>query len=100
MLRQLGMSGFLFSGLSGVVNFLATFPAIALIDRTGRMVLLRASAAGMAFSCIVIAAVGDTCIEYTRCAYLAAAAIFFFIFCFAFGWGPVVWVYCVSSCRP
>ena len=95
---QLGISGFLFSAISGVINFVATFPAIALIDRTGRMVLLRYSAGGMALSCVVIAAVGDTCIEDVHCAYLAAAAIFVFIFSFAFGWGPVVWVYCVTDC--
>ena len=60
------------------------------------MVLLRASAAGMALSCVTIALVGDTCLDDPRCAYVACVAIFVFIFCFAFGWGPVVWVYCAE----
>lgn len=94
--EQLGTDGFLFSALAGVVNFVSTFPAIALIDRAGRTVLLKASAAGMALSCLTLATIGDTCIGDTGCAYVAAGAIFFFIFNFAYGWGPVVWVYCAE----
>ena len=94
--EQLGTDGFLFSALSGVVNFLSTIPAILLIDRVGRTSLLKYSAAGMATSCVVLALVGDTCLGSRGCAYLAAAAVFFFIFSFAFGWGPVVWVYCAE----
>ena len=94
--EQLGASGFLFAALSGVVNFLATFPAIVLVDRVGRTVLLRWSAVGMALSCFVLASVGDICPTSPRCAHLASGAVFFFIFSFAFGWGPVVWVYCAE----
>ena len=79
---QLGIPGFFFAALSGLVNFLSTVPAIALIDRTGRMVLLRWSAAGMALSCAAIAAVGDVCLAISnpmpyQCAHAAVAAVFF-----------------------
>jgi len=130
--ERIGTSGFLFAGLSGVVNFVSTIPAIALIDRAGRTTLLRCSAVGMTISCIVLATVGDFChlvygqespcklcrrtcglgapAQCVSCRSIcfgeqscqanqeavACFAIFFFIFNFAYGWGPVVWVYCAE----
>jgi sugar porter (SP) family MFS transporter len=93
---KLGSDAFLFTALAGVVNFLSTLPAIVLIDRAGRTALLRYSALGMGASCVALAVIGDTCIGSARCAYVAATAVFTFIFSFAFGWGPVVWVYCAE----
>ena len=37
-----------------------------------------------------------TCNDEASVAYIASGAVFLFIFCFAFGWGPVVWVYCAE----
>ncbi|CAJ1387762.1 unnamed protein product, partial [Effrenium voratum] len=93
-------ASFLFSALSGIVNFVSTFPALCLVDRVGRMTLLFFSASGMAICCIVLAVVGHACFkdDSVQCGdaakYAMAGAIFFNIFNFAYGWGPVVWIYC------
>lgn len=102
-------AAFLFSAFSGIVNFLSTFPALALVDKAGRMKLLRWSAVGMFISCVLLASVGGACFETTADAkpmdgqqcgdwakYTVAGSVFFFIFNFAYGWGPVVWVYCAE----
>eukprot|EP00913_Durusdinium_trenchii_P024550 g23047.t1 len=49
-------ASFLFAALSGLVNFLSTFPALCLVDRLGRTTLLCASALGMAICCSILAA--------------------------------------------
>jgi len=96
-------SAFFFNALSGIVNFLSTFPALFLLDRLGRMTLLMYSAAGMAICCVILAVVGSACFEgpyESSCGdwakYVVAGAVFFFIFNFAYGWGPCVWVYCAE----
>ncbi|CAE8656872.1 unnamed protein product [Polarella glacialis] len=122
----------LFSAVSGVVNFLSTFPALILSDRAGRMSLLKWSAAGMAACCVALAIVGSACfgqeqdsrcevVPEVECGYIAnkpvaqpgcedqgamqcgawsqwvaVGAIFLFIVNFAYGWGPVVWLYCAE----
>ena len=87
---------FLFTAINGVVMVLATVPGILLVDRVGRTVLLRYSAAGMLVSCLVLGIVGSSCMESAACGYAASGAIFFFVFNFAYGWGPVIWVYCAE----
>jgi sugar porter (SP) family MFS transporter len=103
--EAIGLSGFLFTAIAGMVNFLATFPAILLVDRYGRARLLQFSAVGMMVSCFGLAMVGNFAMVCTpgeeQCAiqsplakYTAAGCIFFFIANFAYGWGPVPWVLC------
>ncbi|CAK9015740.1 unnamed protein product [Durusdinium trenchii] len=96
-------ASFLFAALSGLVNFLSTFPALCLVDRLGRTTLLCASALGMAICCSILAAVGDACFSSSQddsCGpvskYAMAGAIFLDIFNYAYGWGPVVWIYCAE----
>ena len=51
----------------------------------------------MAASCFLLAAAGSTCLaDGGACASLATAAVFGFVFNFAYGWGPVAWVYCAE----
>ena len=86
--------------LTGLVNILATIPAIALIDRAGRKPLLLAGSAGMAVTLGVMAAVfvtagtganGRPLLGQTAAiAGLAAANLY--IVAFAVSWGPVMWV--------
>lgn len=102
-------AAFLFSAVTGVVNFLATFLAIAFVDRAGRMKLLMLSFLGMAVCCITLGVVGVQCLPskfddaskgQLRCGdwskWVASGSIFFFILNFAYGCGPVVWVYCAE----
>lgn len=96
-------AGRLFTAVSGLVNILSTFPAIFLVDKKGRTVLLMWSAAGMAVCSAVLAAVGTSCFpkggeplcgEWAKGA--VTASICLFIFNFGYGWGPVVWTYCAE----
>lgn len=89
-------SAFLFTAINGVVMVLATVPGILLVDRVGRGVLLRCSAIGMLASCLTLGLAGSTCMHEAACGYAASGAVFFFVANFAYGWGPVVWIYCAE----
>ena len=78
-----GSAAFTFTALTGVVNFLSTFPGIFLVDRFGRTKLLRWSAIGMSCSCLALGIVGSTCIESVSCGLVGVSSIFFFVFNFA-----------------
>lgn len=87
------------------LNFLATFPAVLLADRCGRRLLLASSAAGMIVACTVMGIVGVTLVSKGESGWrssdpLAAAVmvtmVAMFVVCFAFGWGPLTWVYCAE----
>src|SRR6267142_4831340 len=86
--------------LTGLVNILATIPAIALIDRLGRKPLLLIGSVGMALTLGAIAAVfatagvgpeGRPVISHTA-ALTGLAAANLYIVAFAMSWGPVMWV--------
>ena len=103
--EALGESAFAFSAAQGCVLFASTLPALALVDRVGRVALLRWSAAGMLIACVALAGVGELALgggggggdpPPAAAGALACAAIFAFLFAFSFGWGPVVWVYCAE----
>ena len=86
--------------LTGLVNILATLPAIALIDRAGRKPLLLIGSAGMVLTLGAMAAVfatagigadGRPVLGHTAAiAGLFAANVY--IIAFAMSWGPVMWV--------
>jgi SP family sugar:H+ symporter-like MFS transporter len=86
--------------LSGAVNISATFLAIATIDRLGRKPLLLAGSIGMFLSLGVLAVIFGTAGKAADgtlhlghdAAVGALVAAHFYILCFAFSWGPVVWV--------
>lgn len=86
------------------VNFAATFPALLLADNCGRKSLLVYSAAGMTAACFCMGALGHFYLRpnhdgggyevlSTAGSYGIVAMVFFFIINFAYGWGPMVWVY-------
>ena len=86
--------------LTGLVNILATIPAIALIDRAGRKPLLLVGSAGMAVTLAVLAAVfamagiganGKPLLSHGA-AVTGLAAANLYIVAFAISWGPVMWV--------
>jgi len=86
--------------LSGAVNIIATFLAIATIDRLGRKPLLLVGSAGMAVSLGVLAVLfamagraADGSLLLGRVEAIGAlVAAHLYILFFAFSWGPVVWV--------
>ena len=86
--------------LSGLVNILATIPAIVLIDRIGRKPLLLAGSVGMALTLGAMAIVfgtagvgpdGKPLLGHSEAvAGLVAANLY--IVAFGVSWGPVMWV--------
>jgi SP family sugar:H+ symporter-like MFS transporter len=86
--------------LTGLVNILATIPAIALIDRLGRKPLLLMGSAGMALTLgamgVVFATAGvgpDGKPFLTHpAAVTGLVAANLYIVAFAMSWGPVMWV--------
>ena len=86
--------------LTGLVNILATIPAIVLIDRAGRKPLLLAGSAGMAVTLGVVAVVFATAgttvnggpLLGRTAAVAGPAAANLYIVAFAMSWGPVMWV--------
>ena len=82
----------------GLVNFLATFVAVAWVDRFGRRPLLFTGLVGMAVSLAVVAfsfaAFRDTpasATSMTGGSIVTVIALVVFIASFAFSMGPVVW---------
>ena len=86
--------------LTGLVNILATIPAIALIDRAGRKPLLVVGSAGMAVTLGVMAVVfataktgaNGTPLLGHAAAVTGLTAANLYIVAFAMSWGPVMWV--------
>ena len=86
--------------LTGLVNILATIPAILLIDRIGRKPLLLIGSVGMALTLGAMAVVFNTASagpdgkpllsHMAAVAGLTAANLY--IVAFAMSWGPVMWV--------
>jgi SP family sugar:H+ symporter-like MFS transporter len=86
--------------LTGLVNILATIPAILLVDRIGRKPLLLIGSIGMAITLGTMAIVFNTAnvgpdgkpllSHMAAVAGLTAANLY--IIAFAMSWGPVMWV--------
>jgi sugar porter (SP) family MFS transporter len=77
------------------INFLATFIAVAAIDKFGRVKLLLYGGIMMFFSLVIntiLSALNQT-LTVGWCVLVFAS---FFIIGFAFSWGPVVWVVCAE----
>ncbi|TPX38358.1 hypothetical protein SmJEL517_g00345 [Synchytrium microbalum] len=78
---------------NAAINFLATFPALYLVERAGRKTLLVVGGIGIAIShtmvtiCLKISQNGNPSV-----AWGAIVFVYMFVFFFAITWGPVVWV--------
>mmetsp|Transcript_101669 Transcript_101669/g.183422 ORF Transcript_101669/g.183422 Transcript_101669/m.183422 type:complete len:495 (-) Transcript_101669:279-1763(-) len=103
--QSLGLDATLMQTFMTGALFVATLPAIYLIERVGRRTLLLAGALGMLLPSTVMAVLG---LLYTRqedgkvevlshaAGSIIAASVFFFVVSFAFSWGPTTWVYCAE----
>jgi SP family sugar:H+ symporter-like MFS transporter len=86
--------------LTGLINILATIPAILLIDRAGRKPLLLAGSIGMALTLGAMAAIfataaqgpdGKPALSHVAAIYGLVAANLYVV-AFGISWGPVMWV--------
>ena len=102
MFQDIGFDPTRFQTISSLVNFLATFPALLFADKYGRCCLLWWSALGMFLASSSIAVVADMILVSADGSYVSTSAagsyfivamVFFFVVNFAYGWGPIVWVY-------
>src|SRR4051794_19076020 len=86
--------------LTGLVNILATIPAIMLVDRIGRKPLLLVGSVGMALTLGAMAVVFGTAsvgpdgkpLLTHMAAVTGLTAANLYIIAFAMSWGPVMWV--------
>ncbi|KAG8214110.1 general substrate transporter [Butyriboletus roseoflavus] len=97
---QLGLNpnttSLLATGVYGIVNTLATLPAIILLDTVGRRPLLMWGAAGCCFSLVIvgslIAVFGDDWPSHVAAGHVAIAFIFLYDVNFSYSWAPIGWV--------
>jgi SP family galactose:H+ symporter-like MFS transporter len=83
----------------GLVNVIATFGAIAFVDRWGRKPILYAGCAVMAFGMCSLGFLLHVGIAGLTAQILAVAALLLFIAGFAMSAGPLVWILC-SEIQP
>ena len=102
------------TGINGSVNFLSTFVAFFFVDHVGRRVTLIAGGIcmaiamgvlgglGMSFAVEVpssfnvstnVSSVANVTIDNPYAGWLCVTAIYFYVFGFAWSWGPVCWLY-------
>ncbi|KFZ24739.1 hypothetical protein V502_00800 [Pseudogymnoascus sp. VKM F-4520 (FW-2644)] len=91
-----GTIALLATGVTGVINVLVTFPAIAIIDKVGRKPLLLCGSVGMFISMIIVAALvakfQGQWETYPSAGWAAVAFIWIYIANFGYSWGPASWV--------
>ena len=83
---------------NGTEYFLASWIAVALIERTGRRPLMLLGAMGMSGSMAILA--GSTSVKSHGMGILAATFLFVFNTFFAIGWLGMTWLYPVSGVGP
>ncbi|MBV9388432.1 MAG: sugar porter family MFS transporter [Chroococcidiopsidaceae cyanobacterium CP_BM_ER_R8_30] len=88
------------TAITGVVNIVTTFVAIAFVDKFGRKPLLLLGSIGMTITLGTLAttfggahldAAGNPTLNGTA-GIVALLAANIYVFCYGFSWGPVVWV--------
>jgi len=99
----IGFDGNMFTTVNNLVNFLSSVPAVLLADVAGRRTLLLCSSVGMAIACTVAGIVGmctmtlhddgNWSVSSDKAGWAIAISVFFFVFNFAYGAGPIVWTY-------
>jgi SP family galactose:H+ symporter-like MFS transporter len=79
----------------GVTNVLATFIAIAFVDKLGRKPIMYAGFVTMGLALIAVGALFNMGIEkHPELGYVAIFALLIFIIGFAMSAGPIIWVLC------
>jgi len=101
--QKAGRDPFVYQTLMSVVNFLATFPALYVVDKYGRRCLAVWGGAGMMITCLMMGSVsltqsaGLNKTDIAASSYTSSVVVamcFCFVSIFATSWGPMAWVYC------
>jgi len=100
--RIFGMAGFASTAeqmwgtvIVGITNVLATFIAIAFVDRLGRKPIMFVGFVVMGLSLLAVGVIFHSGIEGNiSLGYAAAGALLLFIVGFAMSAGPIIWVIC------
>lgn len=93
--EDLGMSGFmsrLLAALNGTEYFIASWPAVWLVERVGRRKLMLFGAAGQAMTMAILAGVNPN-EDNKGCQIAAIVFLFVFNTFFAIGWLGMTWLY-------
>ena len=91
---DLGMKGhmpLLLAALNGTEYFIASLPAIWLVERVGRRKLMLFGAAGQAITMAILAGVGSS--DAKGCQIAGIVFLFVFNSFFAVGWLGMTWLY-------
>lgn len=91
-----GTISLLATGVVGIINVLATIPAVMIIDKVGRKPLLMAGSVGMFCSMLIVAVIVAKCQHdwehHVAAGWAAVAFIWIYIANFGYSWGPASWV--------
>ncbi|XP_038208433.1 facilitated trehalose transporter Tret1-like [Zerene cesonia] len=83
------------SVIIGVVNFISTFIATAIIDRLGRKMLLYISSVAMIFTLVPLGAyfyIRDVGTDVSAYGWLPLACLVIYVLGFSIGFGPIPWL--------
>ncbi|PIG89912.1 MFS monosaccharide transporter [Aspergillus arachidicola] len=97
---QLGLDGnttsLLATGVYGIVNCLSTLPALFLIDKIGRRVLLMSGAVGTCISLVIVGALigayGSDLVNHKSAGWAGIAFIYIYDINFSYSFAPIGWV--------
>ncbi|KAJ5536542.1 hypothetical protein N7513_009728 [Penicillium frequentans] len=84
------------TGVVGVVEFLATIPAVLLVDKIGRKKILITGAIGMAVCHFIVAGIiasyTDNWGNNRAAGWAAVVFVWIYVINFAYSWGPCAWI--------
>ncbi|KAI8438415.1 hypothetical protein MSG28_010942 [Choristoneura fumiferana] len=83
------------SVIIGIVNFVSTFLATAIIDRLGRKILLYISSVAMITTLVALGTyfyVKDAGVDVTSIGWLPLACLVIYVLGFSIGFGPIPWL--------
>ena len=85
------MNSLVTTAITGIINFVATFATLPLIDKYGRVPLLLFGGMGMCLSALAVGILGLYSTSGT-CGYLIVVFVCLFVVNFAYSWGPCGWI--------
>lgn len=90
-----GTTALLASGVTGVVFFVSTLPAMVVIDKVGRKPMLIAGSIvmwiSMVLAGIIVAKFGHDWVKHSAAGWTAVVFIWIYVGAFGATWGPVSW---------